>query len=296
MIKKTRAPFTALTIVLASTTALVAFSDAAAARSRGHDKISTKMRRQIVDSQSHQKHDRHGDKSHEHVHAMKRKTKKHAKSSVECIKAPCSFDRKDPHVKHEPKHAVDVKQRPDNRRRSNSDASKITVGVSNGVTATRIASGPNGLYAVVRSPGTVTITNGKDYVTLRGNSVNITGAAVKLAPVECTGCVLKSIPAGGYTIVADPKKGYYPEGDPSRGISGPRQEYRMTPPKGAAAPPAPSHVTGGPEGGFLGALGSSIVDAGKAIGRGAEDVVSIGSPKPGTPGAGAPKTSTTIQQ
>jgi hypothetical protein len=55
-------------------------------------------------------------------------------------------------------------------------------------------------------------------------------------------------------------------------------------------------VTGGPEGGFLGALGGSIVDAGKAVGRGAEDVLSVGSPKPGTPGAGEPKTSTTTQQ
>jgi hypothetical protein len=137
-------------------------------------------------------------------------------------------------------------------------------------------------------------------VTLRGNSVNITGAAVKLAPVECTGCVLKSIPAGGYTIAADPKKGYYPSSDPSRGISGPRQEYPTSPSSAAAAPTpaasAPGHVTGGPEGGFFGAIGSSIVDAGKALGRGAESAISIGSPKPGTPGAGAPKTSTTTQQ
>ena len=69
-----------------------------------------------------------------------------------------------------------------------------------------------------------------------------------------------------------------------------------------AAPPAPApaappgHVTGGPEGGILGAIGGSIVDAGKAVGRGAEDAISIGSPKRGTPGAGEPKTSTTTQQ
>jgi hypothetical protein len=283
MIKDMRASFVAYTILLASMTALFATSGVAAAHSRDHG------------HKDHKVHKDHGDGHSDHARSHHRR--KHDKHKVVCIKAPCPGDRDDGHDKHRHKQADDRKRRPDNDGKSKTDASKITVGVSNGVTATRIENGTKGLYAVIRSPGTVTITNGKDSVTLRGNSVNITGAAVKLAPVECTGCVLKSIPAGGYTIVADPKKGYYPAANPSRGISGPRQEYPMTPASAPApAPAAVSHVTGGPEGGFFGALGSSIVDAGKAVGRGAESAISVGSPKPGTPGAGAPKTSTTTQQ
>ncbi len=74
----------------------------------------------------------------------------------------------------------------------------------------------------------------------------------------------------------------------------------------AAAPPKsapttkPGTVTGGPKGGFLGALGNGIVDgvkgAGKAVANGAESVITAGSPRPGSPAAGAPKASTTTQQ
>lgn len=280
MINEMRLPFTAIAVVLASMT-LAALSEAVSAHDRGH--------------MGHKHHKVHENQdSRRSGHAETHHHRKHDKHKLVCIKAPCPGDRDHGHDKHGPMQADDGNK----DKKPTADASKITVGISNGVTATRLANGPNGLYAVVRSPGTVTITNGKDSVTLRGNSVNITGAAVKLAPVECTGCVLKSIPAGGFTIAADPKKGYYPSGDPSRGISGPRQQYPTYPPSAATAPaaPAPSHVTGGPEGGFFGALGSSIVDGGKAVGRGAESAISIGSPKPGTPGAGAPKTSTTIQQ
>ena len=72
-------------------------------------------------------------------------------------------------------------------------------------------------------------------------------------------------PTGGYTIGID-------------------YQYELRNP---AKAPAPGTVTGGREGSFLGALGSSILDGGKAI---VELPFNLGGPTP------PPKTATTTQQ
>lgn len=168
-------------------------------------------------------------------------------------------------------------------------------GITNGVLSGRLESGPEGLTAVVRSPGTITISNGTNTLTFPGNSVTLTGAEV----TTCAGCVMiRNVRQGPLTVVADPKKGYYPNGDPSRGIFGTNLDYPGAQPANPSVPkpPASGTGTGGSEG-ILGTIGDSIVDAGKAVGRGAVDIISIGSPTPGSPAAGVPppKTSTTSQ-
>ena len=109
MFKKIRIPLAAITIMLAHTTAMVSFSGAAAARGGNHDKSSMQTRQQKVASQGQQKHERHGDKSHDQTHTKRMKTTKHAKNPIECIKAPCPTNR-DRHTKHRHKHAHDRKK------------------------------------------------------------------------------------------------------------------------------------------------------------------------------------------
>ncbi len=99
MIKKRRISFTALAVLLANTTALVAFSGVAAARMRSHDMSSLNLH--------HENRKDHRDRNDRHVARKHTKRKSHAKRSVECIKAPCSIDSGDRHTKLSHKHAHD---------------------------------------------------------------------------------------------------------------------------------------------------------------------------------------------
>ena len=117
------------------------------------------------------------------------------------------------------------------------------VTVSNGVTTTQIQNGPGGVAVYSDKPGTITITNGKESTTLPGGSVTLSGNVVGVGHGE--GVEVGPRNGEGKTVVA----------------------VKPPPPP----PAAPTHVTGGPEGGFFGALGSSIKDGIKAVGNGVED-------------------------
>jgi hypothetical protein len=52
------------------------------------------------------------------------------------------------------------------------------VTVSNGVTKYEIPNGPGGVSAYSSSPGQITVTNGKDKVTLNGGTVTVSGNAL----------------------------------------------------------------------------------------------------------------------
>jgi hypothetical protein len=139
------------------------------------------------------------------------------------------------------------------------------------VTTAILHGASSGVLVQSLEPGNIIVRadNGHS-VTLFGGSVNVRGAAFV---------------GSGQGILRD----NHLNGDVTLAIAYPAP---ATPP----APQASSHVTGGPEGGFFGDLGSSILDAGKAIGRGVEGVITLGSPTPGTPGAGGVNTSTKSQQ
>ncbi len=113
--------------------------------------------------------------------------------------------------------------------------------MSNGVTTTQIQNGPGGVAVYSDKPGA--ITNGKESTTLPGGSVTLSGNIVGVCH--------------GEGVEVGPRNG---EGKTAVAIKPP-------PPP----PAAPTRVTGGPEGGFFGALGSSIKDGVKAVGKGIED-------------------------
>jgi len=242
--------------ILLGATALSAVPGAAAARGA---------------SQEHKEHKVH--KNHDEKDRARAHRKKHDKT-VMCIKAPCPANGKDMN-----KPAGDAnKDKPVPAPVGGLRPAKGDVVVSNGVTATILHGAGAGVVVQTLEPGKILVRadNGQS-VTLSGGSVSVSGA--------------KIVSPGAFIERAD-----HPNGEVTvaigLGVSYPKPAAPTAP--SSAAPP--SHVTGGPEGGFLGAIGGSIVDAGKAVGRGAEDAISIGSPKPGTPGAGEPKTSTTTQQ
>jgi hypothetical protein len=148
-----------------------------------------------------------------------------------------------------------------------------TVKISNGVTTSLIKDAPGGLLVTSTSPGTITISNGKNSVTFPNEAVSLSGAV--------------SVGAGAGVQAFREKTGDIV-------VRLPQPPAPPTPPP-AAKLPHPGTVTGGPEGGFLSALGHGIENGGKSI---VDGFFSIGSPTPGTPGAGvqAPKTSITTQQ
>ncbi len=119
------------------------------------------------------------------------------------------------------------------------------VTVSNGLTTTQIQNGPGGVAVYSDKPGTITVTNGKESTTLNGGSVTLSGDVVGVGH--------------GQGIEVGPRNG---EG---------KTVVAISPPAPAPAPAPPSHVTGGPEGGFFGDLGSSIKDGVKAAGNGLAD-------------------------
>jgi hypothetical protein len=117
------------------------------------------------------------------------------------------------------------------------------VTISNGVTKLNLAELPGGLLVKSNEAGQITVSNGKDSVTLQGGSVTVSGAISVGA-------------AAGLQMVR------HPNGDVTVAAASP-------PPAPAPAPPTPDpgHVTGGPAGGsYFGALGSGIWDGIKFFG------------------------------
>jgi hypothetical protein len=108
--------------------------------------------------------------------------------------------------------------------------------VSNGQVRLYIPNSPSGLSVTSDEPGTITVSNGdpSHSVTLPGGSVTISGGGVN-AVGAAPGIQVVSHPNGDFVAAAN-----------------------------APVPPAP-HITGGPEGGFLNALGNGLVDTGKGI-------------------------------
>jgi len=249
-----------LTILLASATTFVVASGDAAARSAGQNRSDQKGHKDRDDKHASSTRPHHG--------------KKHKKKTVMCIKAPCPANGKD---KNKPAGDAN-KDKPAPAPVGGLRPAKGDVVVLNGVTATILHGAGAGVVVQTLEPGKILVRadNGQS-VTLPGGSVSVSGA--------------KIVSPGAFIERAD-----HPNGEVTVAIGLGASYPKPAAPTAPSSAAPPSHVTGGPEGGFLGAIGGSIVDAGKAVGRGAEDAISIGSPKPGTPGAGEPKTSTTTQQ
>jgi len=74
------------------------------------------------------------------------------------------------------------------------------VTVSNGVITSNMFNGPGGLEVSANAPGTITVTNGSNSVTLPGNTVTLSGA-VALAPGATPGVTVTPNAQGGYTVV-----------------------------------------------------------------------------------------------
>jgi hypothetical protein len=110
--------------------------------------------------------------------------------------------------------------------------------VSNGQVKLYIPNSPSGLSVTSDKPGTITVSNGdpSHSVTLPGGSVTISGGGVTSVGA-----------APGIQVVS------HPNGDFGAAANA------------AVPPPTRTTVTGGPEGGFLNALGNGLVDTGKGI-------------------------------
>jgi hypothetical protein len=143
-----------------------------------------------------------------------------------------------------------------------------TVKISNGVTTSLIKDAPGGLLVTSTSPGTITISNGKNSVTFPNEAVSLSGAV--------------SVGAGAGVQAFREKNGDIVVRLPQP----PAPPTPPTPPP-AAKLPHPGTVTGGPEGGFLGAIGHAIGDG----------ILTIESPIAAHAGPKTePKTSTSTQQ
>ena len=75
-------------------------------RDRG-DGAGSNTIRPIVTSRRHQNYGKHGDESHDYTPTTRKGTEKHAKSPVECIRAPCSLDGGDRDAGHGHEQAGD---------------------------------------------------------------------------------------------------------------------------------------------------------------------------------------------
>jgi hypothetical protein len=115
--------------------------------------------------------------------------------------------------------------------------------VSNGQVKLYIPNSPSGLSVTSDKPGTITVSNGdpSHSVTLPGGSVTISGGGAVNSVAGGTGIQVVSHPNGDFVAAAN------------------------TP------PPTRTTVTGGPEGGFINALGNGLADTGKDIGKGILD-------------------------
>ena len=107
--------------------------------------------------------------------------------------------------------------------------------VSNGQVKLYIENSPSGLSVTSNKSGTITVSNGdpNHSVTLPGGSVTISGGNVTTVGG-----------APGVQVIS------HPNGDFVAATTGPAK----------TVPTIPGHVTGGPEGGFLNALGSGLKD------------------------------------
>jgi len=107
--------------------------------------------------------------------------------------------------------------------------------VSNGQVKLYIQNSPSGLSVTSDKSGTITVSNGdpSHSVTLPGGSVTISGGNVTTVGG-----------APGVQVIS------HPNGDFVAATTGPVK----------TVPTIPGHVTGGPEGGFLNALGSGLKD------------------------------------
>ncbi|MFL6818406.1 MAG: hypothetical protein ACJ8EF_10740 [Bradyrhizobium sp.] len=151
-----------------------------------------------------------------------------------------------------------------------------TATVSNGRVNLYIPNSAAGL-TVTRNPGgTITVSNGDPTrsVTLPGGSVTVSGGGVT------------SLGGGeGVQIVRHPNGDFAAAGSFSQ----------SAPPKAAGPRPGQVTVVGAAKGGSVGAFVEGWKELGKGVGRGVKKVITVGSPTPGTAGAGGLKTSTTSQ-
>jgi hypothetical protein len=165
-----------------------------------------------------------------------------------------------------------------------------TVRISNGTSTSLIKDAPGGLLVTSTSPGTITISNGKNSVTFPNEAVSLSGAV--------------SVGAGAGVQVFREKNGDIvalakPPAPPAPAPMPPGPVVRDHRPGGNA-----SHVTvtGHHDSGVLDTIGGAIKDVGGAIKDAGKAVIEApfahGGPTPGTPAAvdiSAPKTSTTTQ-
>jgi hypothetical protein len=141
--------------------------------------------------------------------------------------------------------------------------------VSNGQVKLYIPNSPSGLSVTSEKPGTITVSNGdpSHSVTLPGGSVTISGGGVNTVGAA-PGVQVVSHPNGDFAAVATST---------------------------TIPVPARTTVTGGPEGGFINALGNGLVDTGKDVGNSLADFAT-GTFKASVPDNKTPKTSTSIQR
>jgi hypothetical protein len=137
--------------------------------------------------------------------------------------------------------------------------------VSNGQVKLYIPNSPSGLSVTSDKPGSITVSNGdpSHSVTLPGGSVTISGGTVNTV-AGGSGVQVVSHPNGDFVAAAN-------------------------------TPPPTTTVTGGPEGGFVNALGNGLVDTGKGI-LNTLNPVSGWNVKPEGPPPPPPQTSTSVQR
>jgi hypothetical protein len=149
-----------------------------------------------------------------------------------------------------------------------------TIVVSNGAVKLNIPNVGQGLNVIDNRNGTITVTNGNpnQNVTLPGGSVTLSGTITGLS--ANSGIALHRQEDGTYTAAS-----YLPE--------------KTAPAPTPAKPVDTGTVTGG-----SGGLGDALHGLGSVVTDPLKDIISIGSPKPGTPGAGVkpPATSTTSSE
>ncbi len=101
-----------------------------------------------------------------------------------------------------------------------------------------------------------------------------------------------TLPGGSVTISGGSAVNTVAGGPGVRVVSHPNGDFVAA----ANAPPPTVTVTGGPEGGFVNALGNGLVDTGKGILNSLNPVTETWNVKPVGPPPPAPQTSTSVQR
>ncbi|SIO49567.1 hypothetical protein SAMN05443247_06485 [Bradyrhizobium erythrophlei] len=144
--------------------------------------------------------------------------------------------------------------------------------VSNGQVKLNIPNSSGGLSVTSDKPGTITVSNGdpSHSVTLPGGSVTISGGQALNTVTPAPGIQVTSHPNGDFVAAAN------------------------TP----VPPPTRTTVTGGPEGGFINALGKTVTSIPAGIVNGVADVLPPYGFKAEATGANVhdPATSTSVQR